>query len=123
MRLGFAAFEFINHATRQRYYPSGRPVASTSGRPIHFFTHRPQPEIDADDPLGWLIPRCRDMGFDAIEGSLQPYLEPKEIDRIGNLLAKHGVALTTDYGDDFSAPSKDLSEFRAFARAAKQLGV
>ncbi|MGH2560598.1 MAG: sugar phosphate isomerase/epimerase family protein [Thermomicrobiales bacterium] len=123
MRLGFAAFEFINHATRQRYYPSGRPVASTAGRPLQFFTHRPQPEIDAGDPLGWLIPRCRAMGFDAIEGSLQSYLEPEESDRIGNLLAKHGVALTTDYGDNFAAPSKEPHEFRAYARVAKQLGV
>lgn len=123
MRLGFAAFEFINHATRHRYYPSGRPVASTSGRPFQFFTHRSQPEIDVDDPLGWLIPRCRDMGFDAIEGSLERYLEPRETDRIGNLLAKHGLALSTDYGDDFSAPTKGPSEFRTFARVAKQLGV
>lgn len=123
MRLGFAAFEFINHATRRRYYPSGRPVASTTGRPLQFFTHRPQPEIDTDDPLGWFIPRCRDMGFDAVEGSLQPYLEPKETDRIGNLLAKHDVALTTDYGDNFAAPTKDPNAFRAYARAAKQLGV
>ncbi|HEY7030830.1 MAG TPA: sugar phosphate isomerase/epimerase family protein [Thermomicrobiales bacterium] len=123
MRLGFAAFEFVNHATRKRYYPSTRPVASTNGRPIQFFTHRPQPQIDMADPLGWFIPRCREMGFDAIEGNLQPYLEPKETDRIGNLLAKHGIALSTDYGDDFSAPKKDPNEFRPFARVAKQLGV
>lgn len=123
MRLGFAAFEFINHAKRGRYYSSGRPVANTSGRPHQFYTHREQPELDTTDPLGWLIPRCRDMGFDAIEGNLQPYLEPLETDRIGNLLAKHGVALSTDYGDDFSAPTKDPAEFRPFARIARQLGV
>jgi sugar phosphate isomerase/epimerase len=123
MRLGLAAFEFVGHATRQRYYPSGRPMASTAGRPIQFFRHRPQPPIDADDPLGWLIPRCRELGLDAIEGSLGPYLEPQETDRIGHLLAKHGVALTTDYGDDFSAPTKDPEEFRPYARVARQLGV
>lgn len=123
MRLGFAAFEFINHARRGRYSSSGRPVANTSGRPHQFYTHREQPELDTADPLGWLIPRCREMGFDAIEGNLFPYLEPAEVDRIGNLLARHGVALSTDYGDDFSSPTKNPDDFRPFARVAKQLGV
>ena len=105
MKLGFAAFQFIAQATRRRFYPTGRPIRDTLGRPIQFFTHHPQPnDFDAEDPLGWLIPRCREMGFDALEASLEKYLAPAEVDRVGNLLAKHGVALATDYGDDFSAP-------------------
>jgi sugar phosphate isomerase/epimerase len=123
MRLGFAGFEFIGHATRERYYPSGRPKANTSGRPHQFYTHHEQPKIDAEDPLGWLIPRCKDMGFDAIEGSLEKYQDPSELDRIGNLLAKHGIAMSADYGDDFSNPTKDPEAFRPFAKVAKQLGI
>jgi len=124
MRLGFAAFQFIAQATRRRFYPTGRPIRDTLGRPIQFFTHHPQPnDFDAEDPLGWLIPRCREMGFDALEASLEKYLAPAEVDRVGNLLAKHGVALATDYGDDFSAPRKAPEAFRPYARAARQLGV
>ncbi|CAA9570800.1 MAG: hypothetical protein AVDCRST_MAG87-2391 [uncultured Thermomicrobiales bacterium] len=124
MKLGFAAFEFINHAARPRYYSSGRPLASTAGRPIQFYQRRDQPVVDSNDPLGWFIPRCREMGFDAIEGNLAPYLDdPNEMDRIGNLLARHGVAISADYGDDFSNPTKDPEEFRTFARKARQLGV
>ncbi|HEU0166005.1 MAG TPA: sugar phosphate isomerase/epimerase family protein, partial [Thermomicrobiales bacterium] len=48
---------------------------------------------------------------------------PAEIDRIGNLLAKHGITMSSDYGDNFMAPEKDPEEFRAFARIARQLGV
>jgi sugar phosphate isomerase/epimerase len=124
VKLGFAAFQFVAQATRRRFYRSGRPVRDTLGRPIQFFTHHPQPVgFDADDPLGWLIPRCRGMGFDAVEASLQQYLAPASLDRIGNLLAKHGLTLATDYGDDFSAPKKPPEAFRAYARAARQLGV
>src|SRR5207245_1945291 len=124
MKLGFAAFQFIAQATRPRFYPSGRPLRDTTGRPIQFFTHHPPPtDFDASDPLGWLIPRCRGMGFDAVEASLQQYLSPAEVDRIGAMLAKHGVTLATDYGDDFSAPKKAPEAFRAYARAARQLGV
>jgi sugar phosphate isomerase/epimerase len=124
MKLGFAAFQFIDHATRPRFYPSGRPVRDTTGRPIQFFVHHPPPtDFDAGDPLGWLIPRCRGMGFNAVEASLHQYLSPAEVDRIGNALAKHGVTLTSDYGDDFSAPKKAPEAFRAYARAARQLGV
>jgi len=124
MKLGFAAFEFINHARRPRYYSSGRPLASTAGRPIQFYTRRDQPVVDLDDPLGWFIPRCREMGFDAIEGNLVPYLDsPKELDRIGNLLARHGIALSADYGDDFSNPTKTVDQHRQFFTVAKNLGV
>lgn len=123
MKLGFAGFEFINHATHKRRYDTGRPVANTSGRPHQFYTHAPQPTVDTSDPLGWFIPRLRDMGFDAIEGSLEQYQSPAEIDRIGNLLSKHGITLSTDYGDDFSNPTRDPEAFRPFARNAKQLGV
>lgn len=124
MRLGFAAFEFINHASRTRYYASGRPVVSTAGRPIQFYTRREQPAVDLEDPLGWFIPRCREMGFDAIEGNLAPYIDdPQELDRIGNLLATHGIAISTDYGDDFSNPSKSPDEHRKFFTAAKSLGA
>jgi len=122
MKLGFAGFEFVNHA-RDRQYASGRPYANTSGRPLQFYQHFPQPRVDTTDKLGWFIPRLRDMGFDAFEGDLQPYLEPSELDRIGNLLAKHSITLSTDYGDDFSKPTKDPNDFRPFAKAAKQLGV
>src|SRR3546814_3362702 len=80
MRLGFAAFEFLNHAHRNLYYSSGRPVASTSGRPIHFYTRREQPVVDMNDSLGWFIPQCRDMGFDAIEGNLAPYLDNQSVE-------------------------------------------
>ncbi len=124
MNIGFAAFEFVAHATRQRFYSSGRPVADTSGRPVQFFTHHPQPvDFDADDPLGWLIPRCREMGFDAVEASLRQYLDPGELDRIGDLLDQHSIRLATDYGYDFSKPPKPQEEFREYARAAKRLGV
>jgi len=124
MKLGFAAFEFINHAARRRYYESGRPLASTAGRPIQFYDRREQPVVDAIDPLGWFIPRCRELGFDAIEGNLTPYLDdPAAIDRIGDLLARHGVALAADYGDDFSKPARSPEQFRTFARTAKQLEV
>lgn len=124
MKLGFAAFEFINHARRPRYYSSGRPLASTAGRPIQFYTRRDQPVVDLDDPLGWFIPRCRELGFDAIEGNLVPYLDdPKELDRIGNLLATHGLAIATDYGDDFSNPTKTAGQHRHFFTVARELGV
>jgi len=124
MRLGFAAFEFLSHANRTRYYESGRPLASTSGRPIQFYTRREQPVVDLDDPLGWFIPRCREMGFDAIEGDILPYLDnPAEINRIGNLLAKHDIAVSADWGDDCSNPKKSVEEHRRFFTAAKQLGV
>lgn len=124
MKIGFAAFQYIAQAAKQRFYPSGRPMRDTSGRPIQFYTRHPQPtDFDAGDPLGWLIPRCREMGFDAIEASLQKYLAPAEVDRIGNLLARHGVTLGTDYGDDLSAPKKSPEDFRPYARAAKTLGV
>lgn len=124
MRLGFAGFEFINHARRPRYYDSGRPLASTAGRPIQFYTRREQPTVDPDDPLGWFIPRCREMGFDAIEGNLVPYLDdPRALDRLGNLLAQHGIALSTDYGDDFSNPTKTAADHRRFFTMARELGV
>jgi sugar phosphate isomerase/epimerase len=124
MKLGFAAFQYIKEATKRRFYDTGRPLRDTSGRPVQFFTHHAPPaDFDAADPLGWLIPRCRAMGCDAIEGSLQPYLEPAALDRLGNLLAKHGVTLATDYGDDLSAPKKAPEQFRAYARAARRLGV
>jgi sugar phosphate isomerase/epimerase len=124
MRLGFAAFEFLNHANRNRYYSSGRPVASTAGRPIQFYTRREQPVVDMNDTLGWFIPRCRDMGFDAIEGNLAPYLDnPREMDRIGNLLAEHDIAISADWGDDCSNPTKTAEDHRRFFTGAKQLGV
>ncbi len=123
MKLGFAAFQYIREATKQVFYPSGRPVRDTTGRPVQFFTHHPRPELDPDDPLGWLIPRCHDLGFDAIEASLHRYLEPGALDRIGNLLTQHGVTLATDYGDDLSAPKKPPEDFRTYARAARSLGV
>jgi sugar phosphate isomerase/epimerase len=117
------ASQYIREATKQRFYPSGRPLRDTSGRPVQFFTHRPRPDLDPDDPLAWLIPHCRELGFDAIEAGLHRYLEPAELDRVGNLLAKHGIALATDYGDDLSAPKKPPEEFRRYARAARSLGV
>ncbi len=124
MKLGFAAFEFVNHANRTRYYSSGRPLANTAGRPIQFYTRRDQPVLDNDDLLGWFIPRCRDMGFDAIEGNLLPYLDdPVEFDRIGNLLAKHGIAISADWGDDFSNPTRTPEEHRHFFTKARELGV
>ena len=124
MKLGFAGFEFVNHARHHRYYSSGRPWANTSGRPIQFYTRRERPEMDFNDPLGWFIPRCREFGFDAIEGDLSPYLDnPDEIDRIGNLLAEHGIALASDWGDDFSNPTKTPEDHRKFFTVAKQLGV
>jgi sugar phosphate isomerase/epimerase len=124
MRLGFAGFEFINHARHHRYYDSGRPWASTAGRPIQFYTRRERPIVDMDDPLAWFIPRCREMGFDAVEGDLTPYLnDPAALDRIGNLLAEHSIALSTDWGDDCSNPKKTVEEHRQFFTMAKDLGV
>jgi sugar phosphate isomerase/epimerase len=124
MKLGFAAFEFVNHANRKRYYSTGRPVASTAGRPLQFYERREQPQVDNDDLLGWFIPRCREMGFDAIEGNLAPYLDsPADLDRIGNLLAEHGIAIAADWGDNFSKPTKTPEEHRKFFTAAKALGV
>lgn len=124
MKLGFAAFEFVNHANRQRYYSSGRPLASTSGRPLQYYARRDQPVLDNDDLLGWFIPRCREYGFDAIEGNLVPYLDdPREFDRIGNLLAKHGIAISSDWGDDCSNPTKTPEQHRNFFTKAKELGV
>jgi sugar phosphate isomerase/epimerase len=95
MKLGFAGFEFINHQRRNRYFSSGRPIANTSGRPHQFYTRAEQPKVDMDDPLGWF----------------------------GNLLAKHAITLSLDYGDDFTAPAKQPEDFRPFAKAAKHLGV
>jgi sugar phosphate isomerase/epimerase len=124
MRLGFAGFEYVNHARNHRYYESGRPWANTSGRPIQFYTRRDRPELDMTDTLGWFIPRCRDMGFDAVEGDLSPYLDdPAAIDRIGNLLAKHDVALSADWGDDCSNPTKTPEQHRHFFTIAQSLGV
>ena len=123
MKLGFAGFEFINHARGNRYYSSGRPVANTSGRPHQFYTHHDQPTVDKTDPLGWFIPRLKEMGFDALEADLTPYQDAASVDRIGNLLTKHGITLSADYGDDFSAPKKQAEDFRPFAKVAKQLGV
>jgi sugar phosphate isomerase/epimerase len=124
MKLGFAGFEFVNHARNHRYYDSGRPWASTAGRPIQFFTRRERPIVDMDDTLGWFIPRCRELGFDAVEGDLSKYIDnPAELDRIGNLLAKHNVALSADWGDDCSNPTKTVEDHRKFFTAAKQLGV
>lgn len=123
MRLGFMASQYARQATKHRFYPSGRPTRDTTGRPVQFFTHHSRIEVEADDLLGSLIPRCRELGFDAIEGSLHPYLEPAALDRLGNLLTKHGVTLTTDYGDDFSAPKRSPEDFRPYARAARQLGI
>ena len=124
MRLGFAAFEYVNHANRRLRYESGRPLANTSGRPHPFFSRREQPTVDNDDLLGWFIPRCRAMGFDAIEGNLAPYLDdPAALNRIGELLAEHDVALAADWGDDFSNPTVTPERHRQFFTAAKALGV
>jgi sugar phosphate isomerase/epimerase len=124
MRLGFAAFEYVNHANRRLRYDTGRPVASTAGRPLPFFSRREQPVVNNDDLLGWFIPRCRAMGFDAVEGNLGPYIgNPAEMDRIGNLLAEHDIALSADWGDDCSNPTKSVEDHRSFFNAAKQLGV
>jgi sugar phosphate isomerase/epimerase len=124
MKLGFAAFEFVNHANRKRFYSSGRPLAATGGRPIMFFERLEQPQVDNDDLLGWFIPRCRQWGFDAIEGNLAPYLDsPVGLDRIGNLLAEHGITMAADWGDDFSNPKKSPEEHRKFFTVAKGLGV
>ncbi|MEJ7839941.1 MAG: sugar phosphate isomerase/epimerase family protein [Thermomicrobiales bacterium] len=123
MKLGFAGFEYLNHARGGRYFPSGRPIASTNGRPHQFYTRREQPSVDMNDPVGWFIPRLKEMGFDALEANLMPYQDGASVDRIGNLLAKHGILLSSDYGDDFTAPKKKAEDFRPFARVAKQLGV
>ncbi|HYI24333.1 MAG TPA: TIM barrel protein, partial [Thermomicrobiales bacterium] len=124
MKLGFAAFEFVNHANRKRFYSTGRPLAATAGRPIMFTERREQPQVDNNDLLGWFIPRCREWGFDAIEGNLVPYLDsPADLDRIGNLLAKHGITMASDWGDDFSNPKKTPEEHRKFFTVAKDLGV
>ncbi|HLH74871.1 MAG TPA: sugar phosphate isomerase/epimerase family protein [Chloroflexota bacterium] len=123
MKLGVMGSQFIREATKQRFYPSGRPVRDTTGRPVQFFTHHPQPRVDAEDPLGSLILLARDLDLDAVEFSLRSYLAPAELTRIGNLLAKHGVILATGYGDDWSAPKRPPEEFRAYVQAAKQLGV
>ncbi len=124
MKLGFAGFEFINHASHHRYDDSGRPWASTAGRPIQFYTRRERPIVDMDDPLGWFIPRCRELGFDAIEGDLSPYLDdPAALDRIGNLLAEHNIAIAADWGDDCSNPRRTVAEHRKFLTTARDLGV
>ncbi len=124
MRLGFAAFEFVNHSRPERYYSTGRPKASTAGRPIQFYQRRDQPKPDYDDLLGWFIPRCREMGFDAIEGNLVPYLDdPAALDRLGNLLATHDIAISSDWGDDFSNPTKTATDHRDFLTKAKSIGV
>ncbi|MGN6484241.1 MAG: sugar phosphate isomerase/epimerase family protein [Thermomicrobiales bacterium] len=124
MKLGFAGFEFVNHARRTRYYRSGRPPAKTSGLPHQFYHRHEQPQIDMNDVLGWFIPRCRDLGFDAVEGDLTPYIgKPEEIDRLGNLLARHGIALSADFGDDLTHPTVTPDAFQEFADAAVQLGV
>ena len=124
MKLGFAAFEYVNHANRRLRYDTNRPLANTSGRPLPFYSRREQPVVDNDDLLGWFIPRCRAMGFDAIEGNLSPYLDdPAALDRIGNLLAEHGIALAADWGDDFSNPTVTPERHRQFFTAAKDLGV
>lgn len=124
MKLGFAGFEFVNHAKRTRYDRSGRPPANTSGRPHQFYHRYEQPVIDTNDVLGWFIPRCRDLGFDAVEGDLTPYVgKPAEIDRLGNLLATHDIALSTDFGDDLTNPTVTPEQFQAFADTAVQLGV
>jgi sugar phosphate isomerase/epimerase len=124
MKLGFAGFEFVNHATRRRYYSTGRPPANTSGRPHQFYHRHEQPAVDTGDTLAWFIPRCREMGFDAVEGDITPYIgKPAEIDRIGNLLAKHDIALSADFGDDLTNPTRPPSDFQTFADAAVQLGI
>lgn len=124
MKLGFAAFEYINHAGRKRFYSDGRPVASTAGRSFLYYESTPQPQVDVDDPLGWFIPRLREMGFDAIEGDLSKYLDsPADLDRIGNLLAEHGITLAADYGDNCANPTKTRDDHVKYLTAASNLGV
>lgn len=123
MKLGVMGSQFAREAAKQRFYPSGRPIHNTTGRPVQFFTHYPQPHVDPGDPLGSLITLARELDLDAVEFSLRDYLAPTEIDRIGNLLSKHGIILGTGYGDDFSAPKRPIEEFRTYVRATKQLGV
>jgi hypothetical protein len=119
VKLGVMGSQFIREATKQRFYPSGRPVRDTTGRPVQFFTHHPQPRVDAEDPLGSLILLARDLDLDAVEFSLRSYLAPAELTRIGNLLAKHGVILATGYGDKVS---RETDQKRADAIKLMRLG-
>ena len=126
MKLGFAAFEFVNHANRKRFYSTGRPLAAHGRSADPCSTERrEQPQVDNDDLLGWFIPRCREWGFDAIEGNLAPYLDnPADArpDREPARRARHHAS-PSDWGDDFSNPKKTPEEHRKFFTAAKDLGV
>ncbi len=124
MRLGFVSPEFANQARRRGLQSSGRPRPNTNGRPPQFFPRRDVPPVDHTDPLGWFIPRSRELGFDAIEGSIEPYVgDARALDRIGNLLAIHDIAIAGDWFDEFQRPVRPFAEFTAYVDAAVSLGV
>jgi sugar phosphate isomerase/epimerase len=121
--LGVCGWQFIGEAiTPERVPASG--VASISGLPDRFFNERPRPQIDTSDPLGWMIAHCRDYGFEAVELLLEDHVDDAaEVFRLRDLLEKHDMTLTTDYGDDISAPTRSLSDFRRFVSAAVEIGA
>lgn len=142
MRLGILALQFIAHVTRTRFDSAGRPLQSPSGALDQFFVHR-EIDIDRSDPLGWLIKHCRDFGYDAVEiPSLTRFTahhvgvyasglsteidytkDPRAITRLRELSEEHGVMLTTDYHDNFAAPTRSLDEFRQYVEVARELGA
>jgi sugar phosphate isomerase/epimerase len=124
MKVGFCAWQFIAEANRRRFYSSGRPATSTMGADDLFFVSHPIPELDTDDPLGWLFRHARGLGFDALEISVDELIgAPDEVERLEGLRAVNDVALTTHYWDDCRAPQKSADDFKSFVRVAKNLSI
>lgn len=124
MYLGIMSAQFISAATRARFEPSGLPLRSNSGRLPLYFETASKPAIDPADPLGWMIAHARELGLSAIEGHVNAN-DPAEVDRIGNLLTKHGIKLGVDYWDNYFASEKyrGPEAFQKYVQTMKPLGI
>ncbi len=78
--------------------------------------------LPADRPLGWLLDRCRDHGFRALEASL-PEPDGEDPEQIGKRCEDEGVTWIGYWSDDFVTPDGGMDGLLVRARESFEAAV